>query len=674
MKPDLRDTAEYAAVAEHLRLLHEPTFGRPHALREPEVSLDGSRVAVTGVVFDELAGHPFTGIYAGNGELRPVSAGCGSARWAKFAPDGSTMSYLSDRAKAGEFQLYLLRENGFTEAVAAATVPGTIEYSHWSPDGRQILLGVAGLGADLAGAQGSGTATDTSGDARPDWLPEVDTGETDNTWRSLWLYTVEDDEVRQISPGGLNCWEAGWAGCGSVVTIASADPSEDSWYGAALHLVDVATGQTRELLRGEVQLGLPTGSPDGRYVAVVQAICSDRGLVAGDLTVVDSAVGTHTVVDTTGTDVTRLQWIDERQLGYFGLRRMDSVAGIIDVATKSATEVFATSNACGGSWFYPDGAFTAEGRVVTIQESYDLPQQLVITDGGTETLLGSIASAGSDYLSSVAGTACAVTWSAPDGIDIDGMLCTPPGDGPHPLVVNVHGGPIWAFRNTWSINYPWVPLLVAHGYAVLNPNPRGSSGRGQKFAQHVVGDMGGADTGDFLAGIDYLVEHGVVDPQRVGLIGGSYGGYMSAWLVTQDPRFAAAVPMSPVTDWYSQSFTSNINGWGNAFLHADPEQPGTLAHTRSPVLQASNVRTPCLNIAGAKDRCTPPGQALEFHNALLGHDIESALVVYPGEGHGVRSYPAIIDLLTRIVMWFTQHMPPDPERPHKHERPSPGKL
>lgn len=158
------------------------------------------------------------------------------------------------------------------------------------------------------------------------------------------------------------------------------------------------------------------------------------------------------------------------------------------------------------------------------------------------------------------------------------------------------------------MKHQWIPLLVSRGYAVLNPNPRGSSGRGQDFASLVVGDMGGADTDDYLSGIDALVERDVVDPDRVGLIGGSYGGFMSPWLVTQDRRFAASVPISPVTDWYSQSFTSNIGAWGNRFLDGDPERHGTRVLTRSPVLHASKVRTPCLNVAGALDNCPPPGQ------------------------------------------------------------------
>ncbi|MCX4850691.1 S9 family peptidase [Streptomyces sp. NBC_00893] len=264
---------------------------------------------------------------------------------------------------------------------------------------------------------------------------------------------------------------------------------------------------------------------------------------------------------------------------------------------------------------------------------------------------------GTEFLLSTCGSAEAVTRTSRDGLEIEGNLCTPPGDGPHPMVVNVHGGPVYAFRDTWSMHAPYVSLLVSRGYAVFHPAPRGSGGRGQKFAGAVVGDMGGADAQDILSGIDALVVRGLADPDRIGLIGGSYGGLMSSWLVTRDQRFAASVPTAPVTDWYSQTFTSNIGGWGLAFLRADLDAPGAPVHDRRPVLHAGKVRTPCLNAAGEKDLRTPAGQAQEFHQALLAHGVESVLAVYPLEGHGVRMYPALTDYLTRVVMWFDRHMP-----------------
>ncbi|USQ81271.1 S9 family peptidase [Ornithinimicrobium faecis] len=661
MTADLRDSPEFAAVTEHLSRVHSPGFGRPHALSGLHATSDGERAVVTGLVHDELLGLPRSALFrATEGELREVSSVPGSsAHGARFSPDGSTLAFLSDRRTRGVSQLHLLLER-LGEAIATAEVPGTVEYAEWSPDGRRVLLGVAGLGADLAGAQGSGTIGTTPRTAES-WQPLVETGEGDDAWRSLWTHTIATGELTRISPEGTNCWEATWCGPDRVVTVASDDPSEDSWYAATLRVLsadgDTSDDGEQELLRSEVQLGLPTGSPDGKHVAVVQAVCSDRGIVAGDLTLINLGSGEQTLIKTAGTDVTCLQWIDAGRLGYVGQRRLNSVAGIIDIATGQTREVIDWSNSCGGQARYPSATFTTDGRVVAIEDSYELPPQVVLTDGQEHRVLGSVAHPGTDYLSSVAGTARPVTWSAPDGLEIDGVLCIPPGDGPFPLVVNVHGGPVWGFRNIWSMMHAWVPLLVSRGYAVLNPNPRGSGGRGQEFAGRVVGDMGGADTHDYLSGIDALVDQGLVDPDRVGLIGGSYGGFMSSWLVTQDQRFAAAVPISPVTNWYSQTLTSNIGGWGMSFLDGSLEQPGGQAHTRSPALQASAVRTPCLNVAGALDRCTPPGQAREFHQALRAHGVDSELVIYPEEGHGVRAHPALADFLTRTLDWFGRYMP-----------------
>lgn len=656
MPDDLRTTAQHQSVLGHLRALHEPGFGRASRLREPHVTLDGARTVVTAEVLADLEGPARTALFtAADGRLRQITAGGGSARGARFSPDGRTLAFLADRAEEREFQLHLL-EDGLGEAVPAPRVPGTIEYLHWSPDGRRILLGVAGLGADLSGGQGAGT-NHRGTDEAPSWFPRVTGRATAEAWRSLWLYTPDTGTVEQLSPDGLNCWEAGWCGPDRVAAITSDAPGEGDWYTAVLSLIDLS-GTPHRALSSEVQLGLPVGSPDGRSLAVVEAVCSDRWLVAGDLLLLDTESGAVRRIDTAGTDVTRLQWLDFERIGYFGVRHLDSVAGVVRTADGSVSEVLATANAYGGSTFHPDGAFTEDGGVLTIEESYELPQQLVLSGlDGHHRVLASTAHQGTDYLRSVAGSARALVWNAPDGTEIEGILCTPAGDGPFPLVVNIHGGPVWGFRNTWSMSAPWVSLLVSRGYAVLNPNPRGSSGRGQDFAGLVVGDMGGADAHDLLAGIDALVARGLADPSRIGLIGGSYGGYMSSWLTTQDTRFAAAVPIAPVTDWYSQSFTSNIAAWGYRFLDGGPEQPGSQAHTRSPVVHAGKARTPCLVVAGALDNCTPPGQAQEFHQALRAQGVPSTLVVYPEEGHGVRSYPAQVDLLTRVLDCFECYMP-----------------
>jgi dipeptidyl aminopeptidase/acylaminoacyl peptidase len=664
MRKDLRESPEYAAVAEHVRRLHEPVFGRPHHVTDLVTTTDASRIIVTGSVYDELDGLPRTALYeVRDGALHAITSGGGSAKAARLAPDGSALAFVSDRVKAEVFQLYLMADGQLGEARPAPAVPGTVEYLAWSPDGTRILLGVAGLGAEMADAQGSGTAG--SGESGlPSWYPHVEAGAPEDAWRSLWLYAPASGELAKISPDGLNVWEAAWSGPGHVLAITSERPGEDDWYSAVLSRLDLSTGGVTELLRSDVQLGLPAGTSDGRRAAVVQAACSDRWIVAGDLILLDLVAGTRCAVDTAGTDVTALQWIDQAQLGYIGQRHLDSVAGMVDAGAAlppgsvAARELAASAQSWASS-FYPAGAFTSEARVIVIRDDYDLPQEIAILGPEADQVLASLAHAGTDYIRSVAGSAANVSWTAPDATAIEGVLCTPPGAGPFPLVLHVHGGPIGAYQRSWTMHDYSVPLLVSRGYAVLLPNPRGSSGRGQDFARAVIGDMGGADTDDYRSGIDAMIERGVADPARIGTMGVSYGGFMSAWLVTQDQRFQAAVAGSPVTEWYSFTFTTNIPRWGLWFLdNADPEESGNQVHTRSPVLHASKARTPTLLTAGAKDRCTPVGQAREFYQALMGHGVDSELVIYPEEGHGVSRFPAVTDYLTRLVTWFEQYMPP----------------
>jgi dipeptidyl aminopeptidase/acylaminoacyl peptidase len=248
-----------------------------------------------------------------------------------------------------------------------------------------------------------------------------------------------------------------------------------------------------------------------------------------------------------------------------------------------------------------------------------------------------------------------ISWDAADGTEIEGLLLAPAGDGPHPLILNVHGGPVGSFPAAFP--RPLYAWLVSRGYAILQPNPRGSNGRGRAFIEAVIGDMGGADAGDDLAGVDALVERGIADPDRIGVTGGSYGGFMSCWLPIVDDRFKAAVAISPVTDFYSQHWNSNIGAWDAWFLGGDPTDAAAQYRERSPVFLADRVTTPTLLTAGTEDRCTPPGQAIEFYRVLRERGVPAEVAIYPGEGHGVRKFPAYLDLVTRMTAWFERFMP-----------------
>jgi len=650
---DLRGTSTYGDVEEHFRRLHEPAYGRPTAAADPDAQPDGTAIAFTGTVFTELSGlGTARACLAEAGQVTIMTEGPGEQKFPRFSPDGALLAYLSDRDREGDFQLVIrVLADGSERTTEPAD--GTVEYLSFAPDGRHILLGVAGHGADRSGGEGSGTTARLGADL-PDWLPSANAGPAADQWRSAWIVDVASGTCRQVSRPGSNVWEATWHGPAALLAVTSPDPGEEAWYTARAHRIDLATGAEEVLHASDVQMGWPAATPTGSRWAIVSATCSDRWIVAGDLHVADHA-GALSPVDTHGVDVTCTQWLDEQRLGYLGLRGLTTAAGIYDVGSGKAEEIWSSNETTGDR--YPQGRFLPDGSVAVVLHSYTRYPELSFVRDSDVVTVASLRHPGADFVASVGGRIEPVSWDATDGLEIQGLLCLPDGPGPHPLIVFVHGGPVWAYRNRWSMGQEFTPVLVSRGYAVLHPNPRGSSGRGQDFARAVLGDMGGADTADYLSGIDALVERGIADPRRIGVTGGSYGGFMSAWLITQDQRFAAAVPMAPCTDWFSQHHTTNIPYFDSLFL-ADQPRAGTGRYLdRSPLFFADQVRTPTLQTAGALDRCTPAGQAVEFHTALLECGVESALAIYPGEGHGVRRFPAIIDQCARMLGWFERHMP-----------------
>ncbi len=662
----------YREIEEHFRRIHEPAFGRISGAAHLAPSPDGRRIAFAGSRLDKLEGVRGSRVCVLDLETRDVeeiTAGPGNDTKPAWSPDGSRLCFLSDRAERERYRLYLLDAGRVGEARPGPDLDGSAEYAAWSPDGRSILVAVAGLGADRPGADGSGTTT--GGDGLPSWLPEVEQSDGAGEWRRLHVYDVASNASRPLTGEGTNVWEAAWCGPDRIAAIVSGSPGEDSWYEAALVLIDARTGAERALFRtGTIlrQLALPEANPAGSRLAVVQALCSDRGIVAGDVLLVDPATGAPSPVGIEGVDVTHIRWRDDDTLFFIGQRGVETVAGDIDASSGTAAELW-TSDETSGEW-QPEAEPLPEGAFALVLESFDRPPEVaVVREGKPETIV-SFAHDGTRYLQEVAGRQERVSWRAPDGLELEGFVLLPEGPGPHALVTFVHGGPISSYRNRWAMGSRYATVLAARGYAVFLPNPRGSSGRGQEFAGRVVGDMGGADGEDILAGIDALVERGVADPARLGVIGGSYGGFMTAWLVTQTDRFAAAVSVSPVTDWYSQHFNSNIGPWDAAFLEGDPARPGGSYFERSPVFHAGNTsRTPVLLTAGLRDRCTPPGQAIEFYRALRTQGVEAEVALYPEEGHGVRQMPALFDFTARMAGWFERHMPARPARP---DRPAAG--
>lgn len=577
-----------------------------------------------------------------NGGVERIARG----RQYRTAPDGGA-AYVGNGA-GGQEQLVLLSSAG--ETIASIALDMRVEALVWAPGGDKLLVLGADAGADVSGAEGGFALR---GDAKgPGWLPEVASSSGQNLWRRLYVWTAGATALRAVAQPPVNIWEAAWLGDNAFAVVASDHHSEGSWYEASLRILDAATGTERARYTGAEQIGVPAGSPDGARWAIIEAFCSDRGIVCGPVTL--GGIDGERVLDLGGVETTDLRWRDADNLLFAGVRDAQTVVGEINVVTGERREHWASEDLTISGW-YPSAVPSADGSVFAVVEGYARPPAIARLSNGEAEVLADFAPA---PVPAIPGTMRYHRWPGRDGLEIGGWLVLPDAGARNlPLFVDIHGGPVWAHRNRYAAALRAGPVLVGKGYALLLPNPRGSGGRGQDFARRVHKDMGGEDMHDYLAGIDSLVAAGIVDPARVGVSGTSYGGFMSSWLVTQTDRFAAAVPISPVANWYSQHYASQIPWFDAALLEGSPRRPGGQYFDRSPVFFAEGATTPTLILAGGRDKNTPTGQAIEFFGALSEAGTEAALAVYPDDGHSLRGYPAYLDSAARIVDWFGRHIP-----------------
>ena len=618
-----------AAVA--VELTHELLL----ELRRPgdlAVSPDGSRVAFTVMpVYREKGGRIETRLWVDDAPATEPGAADASP---VFSPDGSQLAFASDRGRAGRMSAWIHGRGELGE------IPGSVEAISWSPDASRLLVLAADLGSDRAGVQ---TATKIVESTAEEDDPRV--VRPSQHWRRLWSIDVESGAAREVTPRGVNVFEFDWRG-GNVAAVCTAEPSESAWYDAYVGLLDLDAGTVERVHEPEWQLQAPRISPAGR-VAWIEGFASDRNVVTGTIHV--QGIGPLAPE----LDVTWIEWDGDGALWYAGSRRSASHFGRLHL--DGSYEERAALDAVLGVR-HQQRVSAGGGRVVATYESPDDPPEIVdLTDGMPQALTSL-----NDDLRHVSGLAewRDYTWESFDGTEIQGLLFLPR-DRPEtalPLVVYVHGGP----TSTWSAQFPithWL-LLAQAGYAVLLPNPRGSSGRGQKFSRANLGDMGGGDLKDILAGVDALVRDGIVDDERVAITGGSYGGFMSSWAVTQTDRFAAAIPFAVVTDWTSFHYTTNIGQFDMLFLQGKPDDPTGPYPKWSPVFHARDVKTPTLIMHGADDLCTPLPQATEFYNALVEAGCEVECVIYPREGHGWTEREHQIDAWQRIEGWLSKHLAP----------------
>lgn len=626
------------------RALFRPGEGHVWAAADIDLTADGRTVHFTGQSFEgSLEEGPCTLICRLNladGEVHHGPRG----RLYCSSPDGRGAFVATD--DSGAERVAIVSESG--EQMALLSIEARVEALEWSPDGHSLMVLGADLGADVSGAEGGYALRGSA--SGPVWLPDVASSDDQNLWRRLYCWSDDQSEPRALTSPPVNVWEAAWFGNNGLIVVASDDHSEGSWYGATLRVMD-ATGTERSRYKAAEQIGSPAGSPDGNQWSAIEAFCSDRGIVCGSITL-GTAQGVRTL-DVGGVEVTDARWRDACTILFAGLREDQTVVGEIDVATGERREHWNSSELTISGW-YPKAAPIPGGGACAIIEGYSRAPVIARLANGEMEALADLTPSPSPQ---IPGSMTYHRWRGRDGLEIGGWLVLPDSEPSDlPLLVDIHGGPVWAHRNRYAAVLRAGPVMVASGYALFLPNPRGSGGRGQDFARKVNRDMAGEDAHDYLAGIDSLVARGIVDPARIAVTGTSYGGFMSAWLVTQSDRFAAAVPISPVANWYSQHFATQIPEWDEAMLEGSPRQPGGQYFSRSPVFFAKQAKTPTLVLGGSRDKNTPAGQALELYGALLEAGVDTAIAIYPEDGHSLRGYPAYLDSAARILDWCERHL------------------
>ena len=577
----------------------------------------------------------------------------GTPAWhPRWSPDGSRLAFLGRRSDDERDRMFIL-ENHWREA-RRLTYPalhgGNVSGFAWTPEGDSLIATIID--------------TDEGAEARTESGRDWEEYEEHPLFTRLYRVDPHDGVATRISDLDLQVWEFAIAPDASrIAALVSDAPFNWAWYAARLVLFDRVSGEVTPLYTSDKQMTGLSWSPDNQSIALISCTWSDQGMTGGDVVIVDGDSGQATTItpghprsylSATWEDATRLLCAaiedGESTIGYLSLDggwepRWREQASILRSGGRPFTVTRSENTTrLAAAIAHPNAP--ADVHVGEIRDDRLQWQRLTdVNPALRERSLPSI-----DTLH----------WESVDGTRIQGLLVRPVdvAEGPWPTIVLIHGGPtsLWSHEFHGTRSMGWVQLMAAEGYAVFLPNPRGSMGFGTAFAEANVGDMGGGDLADILAGVDYLVTEGIADPDRLGVGGWSYGGYLTPLAITQTTRFKAAVSGASITNWVSFHGVSTIPAFDSVFYRVDPFNWDGHYGQFSPMAHVRNVTTPTLFLHGEKDPICPPGQALEMWRALTELGIETQAVIYPREGHGPREREHLRDVLERAVGWWKRYV------------------
>lgn len=564
---------------------------------------------------------------------------------AGFTPDSSQLTFVAARHKK-KSQVWALRLDG-GEATALTDAEHGVQAYAFSPDGTRIAY------TTLADKEPKRAKKARSG---------YDANVVDSHFRHHLLVIVDlaSGKKLTVSPETKTAYDFSWSPDGkSLAVMMAASPRNDDNYmfRSLWRFPAVAAARGKMLVEGAGKMGGPKWSPDGRWIAWL-----------GAQQLHDATTGTLWAVPASGGERVAVNRDAEETAYHFEWRTPTSMLVVAVVGTRSVL----TERA-----FQKKGEtrVIVSGGPIFTRASYDKTRDHFALVGTTpthpgEAFLGRVSKPGvrrathhNPALKTVRmATQEVIEWKASDGKRIEGILVKPLGwkkGKRYPLVVLVHGGPEWQELNGWNSRYLGADqVLAARGYAVLRPNYRGSAGRGAAFAMADHKDLGGKEFQDILDGIEHLHKAGLVERGKVAMMGGSYGGYMSALAATKGTaHFAAAINFAGISNWTSFMGTSDIPHemslvhW-NLYCFDQP----TRCWEASPLRYLAQARTPLMVVHGAKDKRVPIGQAWEIYTAFKYKKIPTELVIYPREGHGLRERAHQLDFIERTIQWFDRHV------------------
>ena len=564
----------------------------------------------------------------------------GSLAW---SPDSQRIAFLSDATKAHHSDIYLVAADGGT-ARRLTHADGVLAGLSWAPDGTR--LGVLytehanrELGPLAAAAHETGEIKDVTFEQR------------------FALVSQTDGRIRPVTADDLYVYEYTWAPKGEhIALIAARGDGDNNWWRAALYRQDLGGGQPMLVYKPTLQIASPAYAPDGQHIAFIEGLMSDQGSVGGDVYTVPAAGGAaENLTPGVKSSASSLRWVRGSEILVGTIIGGDTAIQRLDTATKQMTTAWRGPETVSTGGWSVDAAIAADGQTsAVIRSGFGTPPEILAGPlGEWRAITSRNASVRPAW-----GKSVSLKWKS-DGYDVQGWLIYPADFDPakrYPLVVDVHGGPGAAETSSWPGQGSTAMALAGGGYFILMPNPRGSFGQGEAFTRANVRDFGYGDLRDIQAGVDEALRGAPIDAGRIGMMGWSYGGFMTMWTVTQTARFKAAVAGAGIANWQSYYGQNKIDQWMVPFFGASVYDDPAVYAKSSPIQFIKNVKTPTLVLVGDSDAECPAPQSYEFWHALRGLGVDTRLVVYEHEGHHFTKPEHQKDRARRTIAWFDAYL------------------